>query len=320
MSTTELYAAVTTGDGKAHVCTFDVDLETWGSFQPVSSLNLSGRKNVSVCIDNAVHIAATDDSPASELLLTARTATGWTSAVKIASGVALARAQKGSSTTAMRLLGLGAPTAPDRAFGLPVFFAEPGGTVTRAGDASTYLDPGDLDPDDLPAAFDFGGNLDLGRSQPLLVLASEAGGAYVATLPKSGREKLTDLKSEAGDPGSVIHVACSTEHVCVVSATGKIWHTYQRAGAWLPFGDVCAATRSTETFRQVAILETTEYGGSRRRLHLLGVTAGGGLFHTSRTLDDSPDPLWLPFTNVKAAAGDPGAIQFTDLAGNNVPD
>jgi hypothetical protein len=270
-------------------------------------------------------MATVDDSVASELRCSFQTDTDkWTAALSVATGVGLARANRASG--AMELLGLGAPETAGWSFGLPIFWVQASGaSAARKGDAAAYLDPGDLDPGDLPSAFDFSG--DLGNSWNIrpeffLALATESGGIYFADLPRTGKGKVTSLKTTgAGDPGFVIDVSCTGPEVFVVNDAGKILHASRRPdGTWRAFGDVNAATHSTELFRRIAIFPTIEAGLTLRRLHLLGVTTTGGLFHAYRSYDASPDPLWSSFEDVKAAAGDPGAVQSVSLAGLDLAD
>jgi hypothetical protein len=327
MSARQLHVAVTTDDGKVHKSTYTIDGPAWSRFEAIATLNGPDSQNRSVtvdCVSSLHRVATVDDSLASELRCSFQTATGWTPALRVATGIGLARANR-MADGAMELLGLGAPETAGWSFGLPVFWVQASGTrADRKGDAAAYFDLGDLDPADLPSSLDFSGHLGSkgGRPEFLLCLATESGGVYFGDAPRSGTGRITDLKATgAGDPGFVIGVACTGPEVFVVNDAGKIWHASRRPdGTWRAFGDVNAATRSSESFRQIAVVSTYENGGARKRLHLLAITTTGGLFHAYRTYDASPDPIWSSFSDVKAAASNPGAVQSVDLAPNEVPD
>lgn len=109
------------------------------------------------------------------------------------------------------------------------------------------------------------------------------------------------VKSLTSDPGSFTDVGCAGVagelHLCGVTKDGGLWHTIRHMdGSWqAPFGDVKGQAGNPGTFTKVSC------AGVADELHLCGVTADGGLWHTIRHKDGT----WAPFFDVKNRAGNP---------------
>lgn len=117
-----------------------------------------------------------------------------------------------------------------------------------------------------------------------------------------------DVASQAGDPGAIVQVACTSTakkelFVCVVTEDGRLWlTTRQGTGSWTPFIDVKRRAGNRGYFIDVDC--TVHYGIGFKLLHVCGLTDDGKLWHAIRRADTS----WIPFDDVKAKASDPGAF------------
>ena len=120
-----------------------------------------------------------------------------------------------------------------------------------------------------------------------------------------------DVKSQAGNPGYVKHVAAAfigdDLHVVVQTLVdGKLWHTIRYPYGWRAFADVKTYTGDPGYFSDISIAGNNASG----ELHLVGRTYDGKLWHTIRYANGG----WQPFGDVKSQTGDPGYVEHPAVA------
>jgi hypothetical protein len=242
---------------------------------------------------------------------------GWSAPVRLAAGVAPACANIADDSFSLAALAVGAPTQDGWSFGLPLFLLKADEkTVQSPGDQAAGVNPGDLDPMDTAIAVDIAGAFNDRERRWHLCLATTSGKSFHAFKdgsPVPARfEQIPFFAS-----GHMRSVSCTLGHeglhVCTATQEGRILHLIRRPdGSWSAAGDVNAATGCTELFQQVAISHY-DAPGLAGSLHVAGITRTGGLLHAIRTAEETADPLWSPFTDVKAQAGDKGAVTSVDI-------
>ena len=171
---------------------------------------------------------------------------------------------------------------------------------------------GDLDPAESPVSLDIAGTFSDAARRYHLCLAMASGKTFYTFHDHSAPVRFAFEAIPPLKTWKARSITCAPGreglHVCAVTEEGKILHGIRRPdGTWSGTGDVTAATRSTDLFQQVAISYYTAPGRGGV-LHLAGVTRTGGLLHTMRTAEETADPLWSPFVDVKAQAGDRGPV------------
>jgi hypothetical protein len=312
----DLFLAVTTRDGNVYTTDRAASSGSWSAFQPVPSLAQPGRKNLAVTATFRRQVCAVNDAVVRQLRYTHENGS-WSAPVRLATGVAPACANIGDGSLSLAALALGAPTQPGWSFGLPLFLLKDNEKdVQSLGDQTAGVNPGVLDPMDTAVALDIAGAFNDGEKKWHLCLATKSGKAFYAF--KDGSPLPTRLEQiPFFASGHMRSVSCALGHeglhVCVATDEGKILHIIRRPdGRWSDVGDVNAATGCSELFKQVAISHY-DAPGLAGSLHVAGVTRTEGLLHAIRTAEETADPPWSPFTDVKAHAGDKGAVTSVDI-------
>ncbi len=315
-----LFLAVTAADGSVHSTLKAASTGNWSTFDTVTPLTQPGRKNVDVTVTPYGQVMTVDDSLMRQLRYTYEPPT-WAPAQRLATGIAPAvTGGQASSGLSLAALGVGNPTVAGWSFGLPLLLLT-GGKVVLAGDQLADIDAGELDPADLAVALDSDGFLTSSERSFEICLVTASGGLFYTRVfnygghPFGPRPRFLDVKAVSGDPGPLLSVSCAQNgsglQVCVVDESGTIHHAIRDSarGTWTPFGDVNAATGSTDRFVQVAVSGYNGDFGSDPLLHVAGVTESGGIRHTVRHADGT----WDPFFDVTTAAGNPGAATSVDI-------
>jgi hypothetical protein len=312
----DLFLAVTTGDGTVYTTDRAAGSGAWSAFQSIPVLTQSGRKNLAVTVTPRRQVCAINNAAVRQLRYT-RDSGSWSAPVRLATGVAPASINVGDGSFSLAALAIGPPTQKeDWSFGLHLFLlASNETTVQNLGDQTAGIAAGDLTPSDLAVALDILGTFNDQEKAFHLCITTRSGKSFY-TYKDGGRPARFELiPFIARGEGRSLSCAPGREglHICVAMSTGKIHHIIRRAdGSWSGVGDVSAATRSSELFQQVAIAHY-DAPGQGGVLHVAGITRTGGLFHAMRTAEETADPLWSPFIDVKAAAGDKGAVTSVDV-------
>lgn len=233
---------------------------------------------------------------------------GWQPPILLATGMApadLTSAQQGVDTFALHTAGIGAPSLPNWVSGLPTqtlsqLVPRPR-TLTPGGDLLATADTGKMDPADALVG--------LGTAWPEVCVVTAAGRLFF-NQDASSRHLFEDVKALAGDPGSIIQASCSGPHLVAVTSDGVIHHTIREPnGKYTAFENVNAKAGAKLAFTQAAVASFN----AGANLHLVATTGEGGLFYSQwhRGVDR---PGWSPFEDVKAKAGDPGAVTSVAIA------
>ena len=119
-----------------------------------------------------------------------------------------------------------------------------------------------------------------------------------------------DVVAAVGNnPGDFIDVACAAVgddlHVVGLTKDGGLWHTirYTQELRWDPFGDIGGTQAGRPgNFWNVSC------SGVGTELHVVGIVAGVGIWHTIR----SPDG-WQPFGDVLGVTGGVPVARFSDI-------
>ncbi|HKV39002.1 MAG TPA: hypothetical protein VJX67_07305 [Blastocatellia bacterium] len=302
--TGNVFLGVTTADGAVHTSTRDFASGKWSAFATVSEL--SGHKMVDVTgkapdpiTGNAGGIFATDNLPRPILWFTPQ---DGTAATRLLTGIAPIGGVLRASADG--LLGVGVNSA-GTGFSLPAFSLDPGHSLSSLGDQLTPANIGPLDLTDFPSALAVSGAIDVEFYSYDVCLVTQSGGLFLARIPD---EPFIDLKAEISDPGPVVSASCSGVgeglQLCIVNSSGQMKHAYRVAdsGSWSSFGDVTAPPGTS--FVRVAVKGFGAVDIKNSSLQVVGVTDTGGVLHTTRLSDGS----WLPFSDVKSDAGDPGPV------------
>jgi hypothetical protein len=311
----DLFLAVTTQDGNAYTTDRVAGSGAWSAFQSIPSLVQPGRKNLAVTVTSGRQVCAINDSAVRQLRYT-RDSGSWSAPVRLATGIAPASANAGGGSFSLAVLAVGTSTQAGWSFGLPLFLLEADEkTIQNLGDQVAGIAPGDLDPGDRAVALDISGAFNDGEKKFHICLTTRSGKTFHAY--KDGTTPAKFDKIPVLGYGNVRSVTCLPGreglHVCAVTDAGRIYHVIRRPdGRWSGIGDVNAVTRSSELFQQVAIAhyDAPIQGGV---LHVVGITRAGGLLHAMRTAEETADPLWSPFVDVKALAGDKGIVTSVDI-------
>jgi hypothetical protein len=130
--------------------------------------------------------------------------------------------------------------------------------------------------------------------------------------PDSHWEPFRDLEQVAGEIGTVTSVDLrymrkGSVHLTATNSAGVLWHSVRDFnGNWFAFGDVKAAARGG-AIGSVIKSSLADQGDA---LHLVAVTATGGIWHTIRQANGG----WISFGNVKVPAGDPGSVKDVGIS------
>lgn len=313
MSTDNLFLAVTIQDGSVYTADRSASSAAWSLFQPIPGLSQPGRKNLSVSVTPRRQVCTVNDAALRLLRTTHDNGGGWSAPVRLATGVAPAAAHPADGAFGLAALAIGRPARAGWSFGLPLFLlGSDGKTIRSLGDQADQIAPGDLEPGERGTALDIAGTFNNHERSFHLCLITTAGKCLHAFVDGI-RPAQFSLRSRG-----VRNVSCAMGreglHVCLVSDWGRILHFIRRPdGIWSDAGQVNDVTRTSELFQQVAI---SHYDAPGRGgvLHVVGVTRTGGLFHAMRTAEETADPLWSPFVDIKALAGDKGVVTSVDIA------
>lgn len=311
----DLFLAVTTRDGNAYTTDRVASSGAWSAFQPIPSLTQAGRKNLALTVTLRRQVCAINDAVIRQLRYTHENG-GWSAAVRLATGGAPACANIGDGSFSLAALALGAPTQAGWSFGLPLFLLESDEkTVRSLGDQIAGLAPGDLDPMDTAIAFDIAGAFNNSERKWHLCLATKSGKSFYAYRDGTAPARCEQMPIYAS--GHMRSVSCALGHeglhVCAATQEGWIVHIIRRPdGTWSDVGNVNTVTRTSELFQQVAIAHY-DAPGLAGALHVAGITRTGGLLHAVRTAEETAEPLWSPFIDVKTKAGDKGPVTSVDI-------
>lgn len=309
----DLFLAVTTADGSVYHTTRQTS-GSWSAFTKLSNLTQIGRKNIGVTVSYRPEVCALNNAALRQLRYT-KDPTGVAPAVLVRAGVAPTSAEIAGGSLSLAILGIGPPTVPGWSFGLPLTMVKTDQTVVKPGDELANFDAGVLDPSDPPLTLAIAGTFDDTKKNYHLML-SNTKALYHAHRGDSGSARF-DVGFTESVP--IVSASCSLGfdglHVCWVVGGGILHAIRSPAGAWNHGGLVNQVTGTTETFTRVAISHYDLPGGKDGILHVVGVTSSGGLFYANRTAENTADPLWTTFLDVKkAGAGDKGSVTSVDIA------
>ena len=314
-SPNDLFLGVTTHDGSVYTTDRASGSGTWSAFQSIPALTQPGRKNLAVTVTSRRQVAAINDSAIRQLRYT-RESGGWPTPVRLAVGVSPAHADVADDSFSLAVLAIGTATQAGSSFGLPLFLlGADEKTVLRLVDQITGIAPGNLSPGDRATELDISGTFNDREKSFHLCLTTRSGKTFhtykdgtklaqFQQIPYFGHRVLRDVSCSPGREGL---------HVCGVTDAGRILHVIRRPdGSWSSTGDVSTATRSSDLFQQISI---SHYDAPGRGgvLHVIGITRAGGLLHAMRTAEETADPLWTSFVDVKALAGDKGPVTSVDI-------
>ena len=159
-----------------------------------------------------------------------------------------------------------------------------------------------------------------GVGDDLHLVALDRGRRHVAhhqprlTAPGSPSFGVRAGAKKSNDPGHFTAVSCAGVgddlHLVALTADGGMWHTSRHPdGSWEPSFEDVKARQSNDPGYFTAV----SCAGVGDDLHLVALTADGGMWHTSR----HPDGSWEPsFKDVKARqSNDPGYFTAVSCAG-----
>jgi hypothetical protein len=314
-SDNDLFLGMTAKDGNVYTSIRAAGDGSWAPWSQVPSLTRAGFKNIAVTVTPDQQICALNNAPLRQLRCTTDL-TGTTAPLVVRSGVAPASAEAGGGSFSLAALGIGPPKTPPWSFGLLLSLVHSDHkTVVDAGDVLANLDAGAFDPANHALALDLAGTFDDNDRSFHLVLAT-AGQLYYAFQGPGGRGAFQSVLASNAIPSVSCALGFEGLHVCLTDSAGKLFHTIRRADTtWTEWADLNADIGTSETFAQVAISHHDLTGGTGPSgvLHLVGRTSSGGLLHAMRTAEQTPDPIWSPFEDIVAKAGNKGAVTSVDI-------
>jgi hypothetical protein len=151
------------------------------------------------------------------------------------------------------------------------------------------------------------------------------GGLYYTRRALNGTwTSFIDVKSLAGNPGSVTRVALAEDssllgpsgynamHMAALTSDGHIWHSIRSdAGSWTPLSDIELQTGDAGTFVDASIVMTGNVQAGQETLQFCGATSDGNIWHSVR----QHSGVWTAMSSIESVTGgDRGSFVDVDCA------